>query len=33
MQYTGNKVLKAGLEIQGNFPLDSRTVVKNASDL
>lgn len=33
MQYTGSKVLKAGLEIQGNFPLDSRTVVKNASDL
>jgi DNA-binding beta-propeller fold protein YncE len=33
VKYTGTAVFKSGLEIQGKFPLDSRTVIENAEDL
>ena len=33
LKYTGTGIFKYGLEIQGQFPLDSRGVVANASDL
>lgn len=33
LKYTGTGIFKYGLEIQGQFPLDSRGVVSNASDL
>lgn len=33
VKYTGTAVFKSGLEIQGKFPLDSRTVIDSAEDL
>lgn len=33
LKYTGTGIFKYGLDVQGQFPLDSRIVVQNASDL
>lgn len=33
LKYTGTGVFKYGLDVQGQFPLDTRIVVQNASDL
>lgn len=33
LKYTGTGIFKYGLDVQGQFPLDSRVVVQNASDL
>ena len=33
LTYTGSETFKYGLDVQGRFPLDSRTVVDNFSDL
>lgn len=33
LKYTGTGIFKYGLDVQGQFPLDSRIIVQNASDL